>query len=144
MSSRTIILSAIAAFTILAVWTIASGKRATVPAEAPSPVETKEQAGGNVTVTITPQELTQGKPIVFQIVFDTHSVDLDFDVSQIAELRDEKGSTYGAPVWSGDPPGGHHRKGTLTFPKSIEKASNVTLTLKDISGIKERTFEWKL
>lgn len=126
--NRTVILAAIAAFTILAVWSIAGGKRT------PS----------NVTVTVTPQELVPGKPAVFQLVFDTHSVDLNFDVSQIAELRSEKGNTYGVPIWTGDPPGGHHRKGTITFPKPMEQTSSIMLLLKDIAGVKERTFVWKL
>lgn len=131
ISKTTIVLAGIAAFTILAVWTIITGKRAPAPDE------------GSVTVAVTPQELIPGKPAIFQIVFDTHSVDLNFDVAQIAELRSEKGNTYGAPVWSGDPPGGHHRKGTLTFPTPLA-ATNITLTLNTIAGIPERTFEWKV
>lgn len=138
--SRTVILAAIAAFTILAVWTIASERRAPELTR----VSTKEQSAGNVTVTVTPQELTPGKPAAFLLVFDTHSVDLTFDVSRIAELRDEKGTTYGTPTWTGDPPGGHHRKGTLTFPTPLTKTQGITLILKNIAGIPERSFTWNL
>lgn len=142
--SRTVILAAIAAFTILAVWTIATGKRTSRATPAAAGFETREQSDGNVTVIVTPEALAAGKPATFQMVFDTHSVDLDFDVAAAAELRDEKGNAYGAAVWSGDPPGGHHRKGTLTFSKPMTQASNVTFTLKDIAEVKERTFIWKL
>ncbi|KKU25128.1 MAG: hypothetical protein UX37_C0030G0001, partial [Microgenomates group bacterium GW2011_GWA2_46_16] len=130
----------------LAVSVIATGNKTVEPAptSASSRFETKEQASGNLTVIVTPQELAAGKPVTFEIVFDTHSVNLDFDVTKAAELRDEQGNTYGTPAWDGDPPGGHHRKGTLTFPIPTEKATTITLSLKNISGVNERTFLWKL
>ncbi len=96
-----------------------------------------------MTVVVTPLELGAGEPAVFQLVFDTHSVDLDFDVAAAAKLTDDQGTTFGASAWSGDPPGGHHRKGTLTFPKTIGQAISVTLTLRGIAGVKERTFRWE-
>lgn len=142
LSKQTVLLAGIAAFTILAVWVVASGKKQSPPT-APSNNQTQTNEGGNVTVAVTPQELTPEKPAMFEVVFDTHSVDLDFDAAAASDLRDDKGTSYGVPVWNGDPPGGHHRKGTLTFPAPLESTS-VKLTLRDISGIKEREFEWKL
>lgn len=136
----TILLAAIVTLTILAVRSIASGSRA----PAPQPVLTKQQSAGAVTVAVTPVELTPGKSAVFQVVFDTHSVNLAFDVSQIAELRDEKGMTYGTPTWNGDPPGGHHRRGTLTFPTPLNKTQRILLILNNVAGIPQRTFRWNL
>lgn len=153
LSKTTVLLAGIAAFTILAVWTIAAGRQSSIPpnqAATPSPAasppsgnQTQTNEGGSVTVAVTPQELASGKPAVFQLVFDTHSVNLDFDVAAAAELIDDQGTAFGTPTWSGDPPGGHHRKGTLTFPTAIEQAERVTLTVRNIAGVKERTFEWK-
>lgn len=152
-SKTTIILVGIAVFTILAVWVITSGKASSAPESntgdpahpsLPTRLETKEQTGGNVTISATPQELTPGKPAVIQLVFDTHSVNLDFDVTQAAVLFDEKGMMYGVPVWNGDPPGGHHRKGTLAFPTPLRQIARVTLTLKNIAGIKDRMITWRL
>ncbi|MBI5620750.1 hypothetical protein HY949_03155 [Candidatus Gottesmanbacteria bacterium] len=144
VSKAFIIFAGIAAFTILGVWIIATQNR---PIEKPTTIapgwETKEQAGGNVTVAITPQELIPKKPAVFQIVFDTHSVNLDFDVATAARLTDDQGNAFGTATWFGDPPGGHHRKGTLSFPIPMVQASIATLTLKDVAGVKERTFVWK-
>lgn len=142
--NRTVILAAIAAFTILAVWTIATGKGTPATTPAAAGLATKEQSGGNVTVIVTPGALAAGKPAVFQLVFDTHSVDLDFDVAAAAELRDEKGAAYGTPLWNGDPPGGHHRKGVLTFPTPLQQTATLSLILNDIAGVTERTFVWKL
>ena len=82
---------------------------------------------------MTPQELSAGKPATFQIIFDTHSVNLDFDVAAAAELRDELGNTYGTPTWKGDPPGGHHRKGTLSFSQPLTPSiQQVTITFLNV------------
>lgn len=142
ISKTTIILAGIAALTILGVWIIAA-KKNTAPSQS-SAYQAQTNEAGNVTVIVTPQELGTGNPAVFQIVFDTHSVNLDFDVALIADLRDEKGNSYGPAAWKGDPPGGHHRKGTLSFPTPLKKVPAISLILKDIAGVKERTFVWKL
>lgn len=159
VSRNTVILAGITAFTVLAVWMIATGKGAsapgstivtpTVPSLLPpsnpsSLYKTQTNEGGNVTVAVTPRALAAGEPAVFQLVFDTHSVDLDFDVAAAAELRDDQGRTYGVAAWNGDPPGGHHRKGVLSFPTSLGQRTGITLTLTNIASIKERTFIWKL
>lgn len=142
ISKTTTILAGIAALTILGVWIIAARKN-TAPAQ-PSAYQTQTKEGGNVTVIVTLQELGTGKPAIFQIVFDTHSVNLDSDVAQASALRDDQGNTYGTPTWKGDPPGGHHRKGMLSFPTPLKQVRAISLILKDIAGVKERTFVWKL
>ncbi len=151
VSKTAVILAGIAALTIFGVWMITAGKNAAptsttlipTPSSQSKAYKTQTNEGDNVTVIVTPQELASGKPATFEIVFDTHSVDLNFDVAGAAELGDSRGNSYGPPTWSGDPPGGHHRKGTLSFPKPMAQASIVTLTLKDIAGIKERLFMWE-
>ncbi|MBI3342922.1 hypothetical protein HY032_02090 [Candidatus Gottesmanbacteria bacterium] len=152
VTRTTIMVASIATITILAVWSIASGRQASTttaeivpsPASSPSGNQTQTNENGNVTVTVTPQELSVGKPATFQIVYDTHSINLDFDVASVAELRDDQNNSYGMPVWNGDPPGGHHRKGALTFPTPLGKTTQIMLTLKNIAGIKERVFAWNL
>lgn len=115
----------------------------TAPSDLPPAYETKENTEGNVTVTVTPQLLQSDQRASFEVVFDTHSVNLDFDVAAIAELRDSRGNTYGQPVWKGDLPGGHHREGTLSFPTPLSGAiQTIILTLTNIAGVKERTFVW--
>lgn len=143
VSKTPIILVSIATVTILAVWIIsAQYKSNETPTTIAPSWETKEQAGGNVTVLVTPITLRPQFPASFDVTFETHSVELDFDIENVVILTDERGSRY-TPHWQGSPPGGHHRKGTLTFPKPMTQASNVTLTLKDIAEVKERTFIWK-
>lgn len=105
--------------------------------------ETKENSGGNVTVSVTPMTLKPGFPASLDIAFETHSVDLAFDVEKIAVMTDAAGKTY-IPHWQGSPPGGHHRKGTLVFTPDIPKSTTVTLVFRNIAGIPSRTFTWTL
>ncbi len=89
--------------------------------ESPPVYKSQRQERGNVIIEITPRVLVPGKQPVFALVFDTHSVDLDFDIAASSALTDESSASYGDAKWNGDPPGGHHRKGTLIFSKTLEK-----------------------
>lgn len=138
-----VILTAVSLWAIVRRAQLASSTPAVNIKTTASVYETKENEGGNVTVSVTPLTLKPGFPSSFDIAFETHSVDLAFDVEQIATLRDETGMSY-APVWQGSPPGGHHRSGTLRFTPDLPKPTTAVLTLKNIAGIAERTFTWEV
>lgn len=104
----------------------------------------QENNEGNVVVVVTPVDLETGKNPKFEIQFNTHSVDLSFDVSQIVTLTDDKENIFDQSVWSGSPLGGHHRSGTLIFQKTLQKTKFVELIIKDVAGIPERKFNWKI
>lgn len=116
------------------------------PTPSPAAVnETKENSGGNVTVTVTPTELRVGKNPQFEVVFETHSVELDFDISQVTGLTDAAGNSYGLPSWDGTPPGGHHRRGNLVFEKPLAAvAGTVTLIFANLAGVRVRSFAWEI
>lgn len=96
----------------------------------------------NVSVEVTPTELSKGKEIVFQVSLNTHSIELSYDLSQISELKDNQGIVYKPISWSGGA-GGHHLSGILTFPKLADSANSITLTLKGVAN-KDRIFQWSL
>lgn len=107
--------------------------------------DSKENTGGNVTVIVTPKVLTPKKQVVFEVAYETHSVELDFDAASISSLIDSEDTDYGSPSWEGSPPGGHHRKGTLTFTKPLSgNARSITLTLTNVAGIPSRTLTWEV
>ncbi len=107
--------------------------------------ETKENSGGNVTVIVKPKELTIGNPPSFEIAFDTHSVELDFDVAKSTSLTNDQGMSMGQATWDGTPSGGHHRKGILTFSQSLDtEVKQITLMLTNIVVIPARTFTWRM
>lgn len=125
--------------TVAAVFFIASQRK-------PTPVialETKVSEAAEVTVAVTPIMLKRGLPASFDVAFETHSVDLAFDVEKIAVLTDGSGSVY-TPFWDGTPAGGHHRRGTLRFTPDFIRTDTLTLTFNDIAGIPVRTFTWDL
>ena len=106
--------------------------------------ESKTNDQSAVAITVTPIDiLPQSKEWKFDVVMDTHSVELNQDLTKVIALVDDSGKEYKPLRWKGVPAGGHHREGTLIFnqitpaPKSIE--------LK-ISGIGEvvRSFIWQL
>lgn len=108
---------------------------------------TQQVEGGNVTVAATWQGLAGGP--VFDVVLDTHSVDLDgIDLLQLAVLRVDGIEVQ--PVSWDAPKGGHHRVGTLAFPETSTDGrtligvdtTSVELVIRDVAGVAERTYQW--
>lgn len=104
---------------------------------------------GMVTVKTTPINLDKaGDTLKFDVVMDTHSVELSMDLTTIASLTTDTGLTIQASKWDA-PSGGHHAEGMLSFPamkdgKSIlDGAKKLTLTITGIDNA-TRTFTWDL
>jgi hypothetical protein len=106
--------------------------------------EAKTSNESAVRVDVKPVQLTTGKPAIFEIRLNTHSVNLAYDLREVCVLQDVSGKQYKAVKWDGSPPGGHHRSGKLEFPKLEGNPQSVKLIVKNISGVPERIFEWKL
>lgn len=100
---------------------------------------------GEVAVTVEPLDIfPQAQVWSFKITLNTHTVELNEDLLQSAFLE-SNGKNLQLPLgWEGDPPGGHHRQGVLSFqPLKTLKEGELTLILKDIGGLPERKFTWK-
>jgi hypothetical protein len=94
-------------------------------------LETRTVTVGEVDVTIEPRQLDD-RGATFHITLDTHSVELDADLTQ-ATLR-VGSADWPIDGWSGDGPGGHHREGDLRFRSAGPSAGTVTL---EIPGLPE-------
>lgn len=121
---------------------LSNSKPKTVPVESSterfveSPEETSPVLGvsfdmksgemGAVVVEVSPLSLTE-----YKIAFNTHSVSLDFDFTEIIKLKDDLGNTYDALKWSGGQ-GGHHLRGNIVFPELEAGVKNVTIVIQDI------------
>ncbi len=82
----------------------------------PKALPAQTSRGGSVTVSVTPKDVAaDAQHWRFEVVFDTHTVDLNHDVAKSASLIDAAGGRHAPLAWDGDPPGGHHRKGVLSF-----------------------------
>jgi hypothetical protein len=105
---------------------------------------TQAVAGGGVTVKVTYLNPKGSDRSRFQVVLDTHSVNLDdYDLKTISVLRDDAGNTY-SPTAAENKGGGHHRETTLSFAKVASGAKRIELVIKDVAGVKERNFRWDL
>ncbi|MEW5956695.1 MAG: hypothetical protein AB1801_03150, partial [Chloroflexota bacterium] len=107
--------------------------------------ESQANSENAVTVEVTPLNLPNGSPMLdFEVVFDTHSVDLSFDPAAISILRDDQGREYPAVAWDGAGPGGHHRSGVLRFEAPATATKFVEVIIHDVAGVPERVFQWNL
>lgn len=127
--SRTLALFAIFAFTG---GVLAAGKLAP---------QTSSQSG--VTVKITPRSVA-GAEWEFEVVFNTHSQELNDDPRKAALLVAD-GSVQSAAIgWQGDGPGGHHRQGLLRFTAPAASPASIELRLQRPGEASPRVFRWQL
>jgi hypothetical protein len=102
------------------------------PAPAATGLDKRTISAGEVEVTLTPTRIDAAGG-VFDVVLDSHSVDLDLDIAQNAALT-VGGETWTDPTWAGSAPGGHHREGTLTFTATGPLRGNAELTIDGLDG----------
>ena len=107
-------------------------------------IATQTVSGGGVTTKVTYLNPKSNDDPRFEVVLDTHSVNLDaYDLKSISVLRDDTGKSY-LPTGAENKGSGHHREVALTFPKLSREAKRLELTIKDVAKVKERTFRWNL
>ncbi len=80
----------------------------------------------------------------FRVVLDTHSDELKDNLEEAAELVDDNGNIFRSLSWEGSPPGGHHREGVLVFKAPAPFPKSFSIIMRDIGGVKARTFLWIL
>jgi hypothetical protein len=106
--------------------------------------------GGDVTVRLTWRGPQAGP--IFNVVMDTHSVDLNpYDLSKMVVLHTDDGRESVPLSWDA-PAGGHHRKGKLLFrelamdgkPLVAADTEYIELVIYDLSGVPTRSFKWLL
>lgn len=104
----------------------------------------QQVAGGGVTVVATLLK-DQAELTAVKLALETHSVNLDgYRFEAIATLRDDTGRTYPVTAVEQATGGGHHRGAVLRFGKLSPEAKTIELIVKDVAGVKERTFRWSL
>ncbi len=109
--------------------------------DAAVPGVTQTVSGGGVTATVTYLAQTDHESR-FSVVLDTHAVNLDgYDLRTLSVLRDDTGLSM-QPTGVENKGSGHHREIILTFPRPSVDRKWLELMLKDIAGVKERTFRW--
>jgi hypothetical protein len=120
------------------------GVGAGLAASGPQAGLSRQVAGGGVTVAATLlKDRTDSTAI--RLVLDTHSASLDgYQFDTIAILRDDQGKTYALEAVESASGSGHHRQAVLRFARAEADAKAVELIVKDVAGVKERTFRWSM
>ena len=104
---------------------------------------TQTSNAGGVLVKVTPGRLAPGVATWdFEVIFETHTASLTGDPARFAELVDAQGRAHAPLRWDGDPPGGHHRKGTLRFRVPDGQGGPIELRLNGVGGVATRVFRW--
>ena len=104
----------------------------------------RSDSAGGVTVKVTPRKLSTDSPTWdFEVVLDTHSADLGQDLVKSAALVDARGREHAPIAWTGDPPGGHHREGVLSFKPLGSDTNAITLQIRGVGGVSQRSFTIK-
>ena len=109
---------------------------------------------GAITFKVTPLNLEDAKAetLDFNIVLDTHTVDLNFDLAELVTLQigDQE---VAASAWetAGSGNSNHHVEGTLRFATTDadgnalrEAATEVSVVFRGLPGDSEHVFVWRL
>lgn len=117
----------------------------TIPAASAQSLPSRENDEGYVMVTVTPVEVAKASATWrFDVRFNTHVSPITQDMMAVTALDDGKGYREKAVAWQGDPPGGHHRKGILLFKGISPYPATITLHIREVGGVPDRTFTWNL
>ncbi|HEX6668765.1 MAG TPA: hypothetical protein VF061_04365 [Gemmatimonadales bacterium] len=84
-------------------------------------------SAGPVEVQVTDGRIDDARAS-FAIELNNHTVDLTGDYARGSTLT-VGNRAWGAPRWTGDGPGSHHRAGTLTFPSAGQPSGVVVLRI---------------
>lgn len=122
-----------------------SNASARTPAKEAVELAAQKSKSGGVTLTVKPRDLSGDVSAwVFEIVLETHVQELSDDLTRTAVLVDSAGRQTTPTGWLGDAPGGHHRKGLLSFAPLSPQADAVELRIRRAGESAPRSFRWKL
>ena len=106
--------------------------------------EMRSNRENSVRVDVKPVQLAPGQPASFEVRMNTHSETLGEDMVAVSSLKDNAGRVYQATAWQGSEPSGHHRQGVLEFPKLENDTQSITLIIRKVAKVPERTFKWSV
>ncbi|MDE2361155.1 MAG: hypothetical protein KGM42_00645 [Hyphomicrobiales bacterium] len=127
------------AFALAAALVVGSAARAQDHALA-----SRQDNQGQLMVSVTPVITPGAATWRFDMQFNTHVSPITQNIAADSVLSDDKGHEEAPTAWQGDPSGGHHRKGALLFKAFSPAPASITLKVRKVGSIPERTFTWKL
>lgn len=130
---------------IMLIFFLVSKKTSNQSQSTPIPLASQTNEEGQVQVRITPINVTKKSSIwEFEIVLDTHTVELDYDLTKMTVLIDEQGREYKPVSRTGPVPDGHHLQGSLIFEGIKQTTEKIEIKVLNVGGIPVRSFKWGL
>lgn len=103
--------------------------------------QSSSQSG--VTLSVAPRDLAKTL-WEFEVSLNTHSQELSDDLVAVSVLIADGGAKRKAKSWQGDPPGGHHRKGVLSFDAVSPAPAKIELQIQRPGEAAPRVLRWQL
>jgi len=104
----------------------------------PAALRARALTVGAVDIVIEPIRIDE-TAAVFRVEMNTHSEELSVDLARTSVLEVD-GVEWTGATWSGDPPGGHHRGGELTFEASGPATGSAILAIDGFSAPVQATW----
>ncbi|KKQ34237.1 MAG: hypothetical protein US50_C0056G0005 [Candidatus Nomurabacteria bacterium GW2011_GWB1_37_5] len=115
----------------------------TMDSPAINKLETKTNNDGDLEISVSPLDLSpKSSEWQFDFVMSTHSIELDQNMTKSVTLTTDRDNKYTPLKWEGDPPGGHHRSGILTFNPISPIPKTIELSVRGIDDMAETKFMW--
>lgn len=109
----------------------------------PITLGSKTNEGGGLSVEVEPINFSFSNPVKLKIAFTTHQGDLNFDLTKISYLLDDKNNKYFPERWDGGS-GGHHLEGTLYFLGPIKETKTIKFVIENVYSVEKREFFWQI
>jgi len=107
--------------------------------------ESKTNEENSIKIKVTPTDILSNSPVwKFNIVLDTHSAELDYDLIKVVSLFDDQNKEYKPSGWDGPGAGGHHIDGTLAFKAVSPLPQKIEIRVLNVGGVASRNFTWQL
>lgn len=111
----------------------------------PKTLSSQQSDAGHVMVTVTPVMVSETADTWrFDVRLNTHVAPITQDIAAVSVLDDGDGHSERPSAWEGDPPGGHHRKGTLVFRPFSPMPGSITLHIREVGDVPDRSFTWNM
>lgn len=110
----------------------------------PGSLDQQTNSEGAVSISVKPTDVSaEATSWSFSVALNTHMGDLGEDLTQSSVLVAD-GKEYQPVGYDGDPPGGHHRMGTIRFNPVTPRPGSIQIKIRQVGSVAERTFSWTL
>jgi len=105
-------------------------------------LDAQDSRANGVSISVKPADVAAAN-WRFEVTLTTHSGSLDDDLTKSATLQ-AAGKQYSPTGWDGSAPGGHHRRGVLSFKAVSPRPAAIELRIVRQGETSPREFRWKL